>query len=96
MSARTYTVYILTNQYRTVFYTGMTNDLTRQVREHRSGRGSRFAARYRVTDLIYTETYPTPRASGNRSFGTSCISTCAIATCRSAMRSALPGRWRPT
>ena len=61
MPTRTYTVYILTNRYRTVYYIGMTNNLIRRLREHRSRRGSRFTARYRVTDLIYTETYPTPR-----------------------------------
>jgi len=61
MPTRTYHVYILTNRYRTVYYVGMTNDLERRLREHRSGRGSGFTARYRVTDLIYTETYPTPR-----------------------------------
>ena len=61
MSTRTYHVYILTNRYRTVFYIGMTNNLARRLRAHWSGCGSRFTAQYRVTDLIYTETYPTPR-----------------------------------
>jgi putative endonuclease len=61
MSARTYTVYILTNRYRTVYYIGVTNDLVRRLRAHRSGRGSGFTARYRITDLIYIEAYPTPR-----------------------------------
>jgi putative endonuclease len=61
MSARTYHVYILANRFRTVYYIGMTNDLARRLREHRSGRGSGFTARYRLTDLIYAETHPTPR-----------------------------------
>lgn len=61
MSARAYTVYILTNRYRTVFYIGVTSDLVRRLREHRSGRGRGFTARYRITDLIYTETYSTPQ-----------------------------------
>jgi putative endonuclease len=61
MRASTYTVYILTNRYRTVYYIGMTDNLVRQLRAHRSGRGSVFTARYRVTDLIYAETYLTPR-----------------------------------
>lgn len=61
MSARTYTVYILTNRYRTVFYIGMTNDLARGLREHRSGRGSVFTALYRVTDLVCAKIYPTSR-----------------------------------
>lgn len=66
MSARTYTVYILTNRYRTVYYIGMTNDLARRLREHRSERGRGFTAWYRVTDLIYAETYPTPRGAIRR------------------------------
>ena len=33
---RTYHVYILTNQSRTL-YIGMTSDLTRRMEEHRSG-----------------------------------------------------------
>jgi len=61
MPVRTYHVYIPTNRYRTVFYVGMTNDLARRLREHRGGRGSGFAARYRVTDRMDTEAYPTPR-----------------------------------
>lgn len=61
MTTRAYHVYILTNRYRTVYYIGMTNNLARRLREHRSGRGSRFTAQYRATDLIYAETYPTPR-----------------------------------
>ena len=61
MAARRYTVYILTNRYRTVYYVGMTNNLARRLSEYRSVRGSLFTSRYRVTDLIYTEAYPTPR-----------------------------------
>jgi putative endonuclease len=61
MSARTYHVYILTNRYRFVYCIGMTNDLARRLHEHRSGRGSRFTARYRVTDRMDTEACPTPR-----------------------------------
>jgi putative endonuclease len=61
MGTRTYTVYILANRYRTVYYIGMTNDRARRLREHRGGRGSGFAARYRVTDRMDTEAYPTPR-----------------------------------
>jgi len=66
MSVPTYTVYILTNRYRTVYYIGMTNNLARRLREHRSGRGSGFTARYRVTDLIYTEAYSTSRGAIRR------------------------------
>ncbi len=54
---RRYYVYIISNRYRTVFYTGMTNDLERRIWEHKSGEGSTFTSRYRVTDLLYYEEY---------------------------------------
>lgn len=54
---KTYYVYITTNRYRTVFYTGMTNDLARRIREHKAGIGSRFTSFYRVCDLLYYEEY---------------------------------------
>ena len=54
---KSYYVYIATNRYRTVFYTGMTNDLRRRIAQHKSGTGSRFTAQYRVRDLIYFEEY---------------------------------------
>ena len=54
---KTYYVYIVTNRHRTVFYTGMTNDLTRRIQEHKTGIGSRFTSFYRVCDLLYFEEY---------------------------------------
>jgi putative endonuclease len=48
-------VYIMTNRYNTVLYTGVTSDLRRRVWEHKSGLGSKFAARYRTTKLVYYE-----------------------------------------
>jgi putative endonuclease len=54
---RTYYVYILSNCHRTVFYTGVTNNLARRLSMHRSGHGSRFAAKYRCFDLVYFETH---------------------------------------
>ena len=55
--ARRYWVYILTNRYRTVFYTGVTNNLERRLGEHRGGKEGGFSARYRVKYLIYFEKY---------------------------------------
>jgi putative endonuclease len=52
---RSYFVYIAANRFRTVFYTGMTNDLHRRIVEHKGGTGSRFTTRYRVRDLLYFE-----------------------------------------
>jgi putative endonuclease len=52
-----YLVYIMTNKYNTVLYTGVTNDLVRRTWEHKEGFGSTFASRYRVNKLVYYESY---------------------------------------
>jgi putative endonuclease len=52
-----YCIYILTNQYNTVLYTGVTNNLKRRVWEHKEGLGSLFTSRYRVNKLVYYEVY---------------------------------------
>ena len=51
---RTYHVYILTNQSRTL-YVGMTSDLTRRMEQHRAGRIPGFTAKYRINRLVYFE-----------------------------------------
>lgn len=48
-----YFVYIMTNKYNTVLYTGVTNDLMRRAWEHKEGIGSSFTSRYRVNKLVY-------------------------------------------
>ncbi|WP_353101140.1 GIY-YIG nuclease family protein [Myroides odoratus] len=56
----TYYVYILTNKYRTTFYIGVTNSITRRVGEHQRNRDNNpksFTGKYFVTDLIYFETF---------------------------------------
>jgi putative endonuclease len=50
-----YCVYIITNAYNTVLYTGVTNNLERRVLEHRSGKGGAFTSKYRVKKLVYFE-----------------------------------------
>jgi putative endonuclease len=47
-------VYILTNKYHTVFYTGVTSDLGQRIYDHQNGTypGS-FTARYKVGKLVY-------------------------------------------
>lgn len=52
-----YYVYILTNQYNTVLYTGVTNDLDRRVQEHRSPTNRGFTSRYNAHKLVYYEEY---------------------------------------
>jgi putative endonuclease len=55
--SKEYFVYIMTNKYNTVLYTGVTNDLMRRVWEHKEGSGSVFTSRYRVVKLVYYESY---------------------------------------
>jgi len=50
-----YCVYIMTNKYNTVIYTGVTNILKRRIWKHKEGLGSKFTSRYRVSKLVYYE-----------------------------------------
>ena len=51
-----YFVYILTNRTRTL-YIGMTNDLERRAKEHRSGEIPGFTSRYKIHRLVYFEQF---------------------------------------
>jgi putative endonuclease len=46
----------MTNRSRT-FYTGVTNHLMRRVREHKTGIGSGFTAKYKLDRLVYFERF---------------------------------------
>lgn len=52
---REYCVYIMTNAHHTVLYTGVTNNLSRRVYEHKNGLGSAFVKRYNMHKLVYYE-----------------------------------------
>ena len=52
-----YYVYIMTNRYNNVLYTGVTNNLRRRVREHISGEIGDFSRKYKVKKLVYFEAY---------------------------------------
>ena len=54
MKLRQFYVYILTNFANTTLYIGITNDLTRRLYEHRSGK-SRFTSKYKLIKLVYYE-----------------------------------------
>ncbi len=58
MKTRTYSIYILTNNYNTVLYTGVTNNLMRRVWEHKEKLHEGFTKKYNVTKLVYYEEYP--------------------------------------
>ncbi|WP_092165038.1 GIY-YIG nuclease family protein [Bosea sp. OK403] len=53
-------VYLLASKKGGTLYVGVTNSLSRRILEHREGRGSEFASRYRALRLVYAEHYETP------------------------------------
>ena len=59
-------VYIITNVYHTVLYTGVTNNLQRRVAQHRSRCGGKFTSRYNLTKLVYFELFERPRNAISR------------------------------
>jgi putative endonuclease len=52
-----YYIYIMTNKYNTVLYTGVTNDLQKRVYEHKSKLIEGFTKKYNVTKLVYYEIF---------------------------------------
>ena len=64
MPERIIAVYILTNEWNTVLYTGVTSDLAKRVAEHRAGTNAEsFSSRYRLKKLVYFETTPDIRVA---------------------------------
>jgi len=53
--AKQYFVYIMTNKWNKVLYTGVTNDLKRRVHEHKEKTVKGFTKRYNVDKLVYYE-----------------------------------------
>lgn len=49
-----YYLYILKSKVKIINYVGITNNLTRRLKEHNSGKSS-FTKRYLPWDIIYTE-----------------------------------------
>lgn len=50
-----FAVYILTNQYNKVLYTGVTSNLVRRIYEHKQGNIKGFTQHYKINKLIYFE-----------------------------------------
>ena len=57
MQPKVYYVYVLTNERKTVLYTGVTNDLLQRITEHYKYRGQQhsFTSRYHVYYLLWFE-----------------------------------------
>ena len=56
---QTYWVYIMTNRHNTVIYTGMTSNLIERIAQHRAAENPHsFTARYRITKLVYYDSFP--------------------------------------
>ena len=52
-----YYVYIMTNKMNTVLYTGVTNNLERRVKQHKSKIIEGFTKKYNIGKLVYFEAY---------------------------------------
>lgn len=61
-----YYVYIMTNKYNTVLYTGVTRDLIRRTYEHKGKSTKSFTKRYNLTKLVYYEIFSDPRSAIER------------------------------
>jgi putative endonuclease len=48
-------IYIMTNQYRTTFYIGVTSNLEARIWQHINNEGSAFVKKYKLYDLVYFE-----------------------------------------
>jgi putative endonuclease len=47
----------MTNRTNTTLYTGITNNLIRRVYEHKCGLHKGFTSRYKITKLVYFESF---------------------------------------
>ena len=59
-------IYIMTNQAKTVLYTGVTSDLYSRVYQHKNGRGSVFTTKYNCQLLVYYEVFDSIEAAIRR------------------------------
>lgn len=55
MRDNSYYIYIMTNKNNNVLYTGVTNNLTRRVYEHKNKLIKGFTYKYNINKLIYFE-----------------------------------------
>ena len=48
-------VYIMSNKWRTTFYTGVTGNILKRIGEHQPDHATGFVKRYNLHDLVYYE-----------------------------------------
>lgn len=48
-------IYILTNEYNTAFYVGVTSDLVKRIFEHKNKFVDGFTKKYNINKLVYYE-----------------------------------------
>jgi putative endonuclease len=58
-----YCVYLLTNDWNTVLYTGVTSNLKVRAYQHRENLFPGFTARYNVWKLVYYEVFDDPSSA---------------------------------
>jgi putative endonuclease len=63
---RIFYVYILASGPNGTLYTGVTNNLSRRLCEHREGSAESFTKRYNVKRLVYYEIFPTAETAIHR------------------------------
>ena len=57
MNSKHYYVYIITNKNNSVLYTGVTNDLSRRISEHKAKLANSFTKKYNINKLVYYEKF---------------------------------------
>ena len=60
-----YYVYIITNKFNTVYYTGITNNIIRRMNEHKNKLIDGFTRKYNVDKLVWVELFNTPEEAIN-------------------------------
>ena len=61
-----FAVYIMTNQWNTVFYIGVTSNLPKRVWEHKNKVVEGFSKKYNLNKLVYYEVFSHPYEAINR------------------------------
>ena len=56
-------IYFMSNSSNSVIYIGLTNNLERRVKEHKSGLVKGFTSRYNCKKLVYFEIHNSPEAA---------------------------------